>query len=558
MGLKLLVNATEDFTGEFRKTANTQAQWKMNDSPSGDDTTLHDSSGHARNFTINGWSGTTASTRAGKLGKFFRFNTVNPATEKTHLRATNTGDFFTALGKRIVAGGWIYPTTYSVGTTFVPIFSTRSGPGNPLFYLSLRSGRLRNMLYDSSGTLIHDVIEPEPMGVVLKNNGAYFIGTVIDLEKKTVQSLVCDRGTGDVFKTAIRSFTGELNPSCTADIVMGMYADSYYFAGGFDDWFYETDSDLTIDDLEAHFLSGLLANGADVDSSVDAISNLGSVTLKQTDGVYAESGVLYTRILDLGEGGLAGAGKIQLVGTVDAGITSISEVRTRTSDSLEDTSFSDWEAVGADGVIQSPNLRYIQIQSISYVIQVMDLSVLTGWEHESFGIGDVVTVDDKDLGIRISTRIIRMDYNVQEPWKTVIELSTKLKELGDSSASWEKAADTLSSSDLLDRQEMKDLVVNNHLLNSRADDGFSYWQNSGFEVDGENGASGNASFKCVGALNTTKTLSQEVYPATRSSYTVSASIATENLKKGANGRVGIELIIEYEDGSEETRFVELY
>lgn len=90
--------------------------------------------------------------------------------------------------------------------------------------------------------------------------------------------------------------------------------------------------------------------------------------------------------------------------------------------------------------------------SISYVIQVMDLPVLTGWEHESFGIGDVVTVDDKDLGIRISTRIIRMDYNVQEPWKTVIELSTKLKELGDSSASWEKAADTLSSSDLLDRQ----------------------------------------------------------------------------------------------------------
>ncbi len=95
---------------------------------------------------------------------------------------------------------------------------------------------------------------------------------------------------------------------------------------------------------------------------MDAISNPGSVTLKQTDGVYAESGVLYTRILDLGEGGLAGEGKIQLVGTVDAGITSISEVKTRTSDSLEDASFSDWEAVGTDGVIQSPNLRYIQIQ----------------------------------------------------------------------------------------------------------------------------------------------------------------------------------------------------
>lgn len=48
------------------------------------------------------------------------------------------------------------------------------------------------MLYDASGTLIYDVIEPDPMGVVLQNNGAYFIGTVIDLEAKTVQSLVCD------------------------------------------------------------------------------------------------------------------------------------------------------------------------------------------------------------------------------------------------------------------------------------------------------------------------------------------------------------------------------
>ena len=84
-------------------------------------------------------------------------------------------------------------------------------------------------------------------------------------------------------------------------------------------------------------------------------------------------------------------------------------------------------------------------------------------------------------------------------------------------------------------------MVNNHLLNSRADDGFSYWQNSGFDVDGENSASGNASFKCVGALNTTKTLSQEVYPATRSSYTVSASIVTENLKKGRMAELALNL-----------------
>lgn len=99
MGLKLLVNATEDFTGEFRKTANTQAQWKMNDSPSGDDTTLHNSSEYARNFTINGWSGTTASTRAGKLGKYFRFNTVNPATEKNTSEGSEYGRFLYSIGK---------------------------------------------------------------------------------------------------------------------------------------------------------------------------------------------------------------------------------------------------------------------------------------------------------------------------------------------------------------------------------------------------------------------------------------------------------------------------
>ena len=108
MGLKLLINATEDFTGEFRKTANTQAQWKMNDFPSDEDTTLHDSSGYAGNFAINGWSGTTASTREGKHGKYFRFNTVNPATEQSYLRATNMGDFFTTFSRRMDISNYLF------------------------------------------------------------------------------------------------------------------------------------------------------------------------------------------------------------------------------------------------------------------------------------------------------------------------------------------------------------------------------------------------------------------------------------------------------------------
>ena len=98
----------------------------------------------------------------------------------------------------------------------------------------------------------------------------------------------------------------------------------------------------------------------------------------------------------------------------------------------------------------------------------------------------------------------------------------------------------------------------NHLRNSRADDGLTYWLSSGFTVDPNNGVSGSASFKAEGVLGMTKSLSQTVYPASRKSYTFSAQIASENLQKGPNGKVGIEVVIEYEDGSTETRFIDLY
>jgi phage minor structural protein len=163
---------------------------------------------------------------------------------------------------------------------------------------------------------------------------------------------------------------------------------------------------------------------------------------------------------------------------------------------------------------------------VSYVLSAMDLSALTGYEHEAWKLGDIVTVDDKELGLLVKTRVVRRQYNLQEPWKTVIELSTKLRELGDSSAQWDKAADALSSAELVNRQEIKDMVPFNHLRNSRADDGFAYWVNSGFEVDTENGVSGTASFKAVGVPGMTKSLSQTVYPATRKSYTFSAQIAS--------------------------------
>ena len=70
--------------------------------------------------------------------------------------------------------------------------------------------------------------------------------------------------------------------------------------------------------------------------------------------------------------------------------------------------------------------------TISYVLNAMDLSVLTGYEHEAWNLGDYVRVEDKELGLSVTTRIVRREYNLQEPWNTVLELSTTLKNLGSS------------------------------------------------------------------------------------------------------------------------------
>ena len=157
--------------------------------------------------------------------------------------------------------------------------------------------------------------------------------------------------------------------------------------------------------------------------------------------------------------------------------------------------------------------------TISYVLNAMDLSVLTGYEHEAWELGDYVRVEDKELGLSVTTRIVRREYNLQEPWNTVLELSTTLKNLGSSASEWDNAADSL---------EGTSMVSNNDI-------------------------------RAEGVAGMTKSLSQTVYPANRSSYTLSAQIGSENLEKlSEDSQVGIEVVIEYEDGSTESRFIDLY
>jgi len=837
VAVRSILTSQEDFTGEYPVTERTSALWRFNESAPDSNTQLRDSSSHGRHFTISGWSGTTASLPVSRFGRYFRQNISNPTSEKTHLIAANDGSFFSALGEKIAVGGWINPTTYSVGQTYSPIFNTRQGPGQPIFYVSLFQGRPRMMLYNSAGTLLLDQSETPSFSMV--NGGWYFIAAVIEVTAKTSQFILCDRSNGAVWIAPKRTFTGTLNPTCTANIVMGMHADTYYYAGGFDDWFMETDSQLTIDDLRDHFKMALLANGADSAAAVDALTEPGAVVLKATSGVYPTSGMLYTKAVPCS---LSGSGRVALTSEYIAGVTSIAEVETATSGDLEE--WSSWQTVGSGGELQSPNRQYIRFRvtlattdtartpklleiqlhdipkppyeklgfarpvvlaangaweavlenafdiivtgevngaevlefklpwgdgkraaldneksvqivndiyrirtlsdekstdgstlttvyaeaafydlafsaekqpiefnadtpdvpmryalegtgwsvgtvnvstlrtwqsteknalailravqnihggdlvfdsanrlvhlltfsgkesgalfayrknlnsikrvvdtrslitrlfaygkdnmtfasinggkeyvedftysgevrvstldlsnfsnpyqmleytrmrlaeyakpRVSYVLSAMDLSTLTGYEHEAWELGDIVTVDDRDLHLTIRTRIVRRQYNLQEPWQTVLELSSKLRELGD--APEETIADQLAQSDLV-QQEIRDMVPFNHLRNSRADDGFAYWQNSGFEVDTESGVTGTASFKAVGVPGMTKSMAQTVNPASRRNYTISAQIGSENLTKGANGQVGIEVVFEYEDGSIETRFIDLF
>ncbi len=355
MGLQVILNTQTDFTGEFPAEYAKDGLWRFNDSAPDADTMAADSSGKGRKMFVSGWSGTTASFRAGFRGNYFRFNITNPATEKTYLKVENDGSIFQNLGERMIVGGWMNPTTYSIGNTYTPIFNTRQGPGQPIFYLSLIRGKLRIMLYNSAGSLILDESVTPPFSFA--NNGWYFIACVIEPRNKKAQFVIGDRESGAVWVSAKLSFTGELNRSCTADLIMGMHANSYWFAGGFDDWFLDCDSELTADDLADYFRATAFANGGDTTGEVDAITTADAVTLRKTNGAYPASGVLYTKAVEYG---ISGAGKVSVSSECVSGVTAVALVETSTSNDL--ISWSERAAVGADGRMPSPGGAYIRFR----------------------------------------------------------------------------------------------------------------------------------------------------------------------------------------------------
>ena len=346
--------STQDaFTGQVPSSWGADGLWRFNESEPDSSTSLTDSSGKGRSAVISGWSGTTASLPTGRLGRSFRMNINDPQTEKTYLKVTNDGTIFQTFGETIAVGGWFMPTTYSVGNTFCPLFNTRYGPGQPILYLSLLSGKPRIMLYDSTGTLILD--KSVTPSFTLENAAWYFIACLIKPVAKTAQYILGSRSTGAVWESDVLGFTGTLNASCTADLVWGMHADSYWYAGNFDDWFLDCDSDLTADDISLWFRESLSANAADSDAIVDGLTTEDAVTLKATSGAYPSSGTLTTAAVTYGIEGTC------LV-SVDADLPDGTGIGVETSTSDDLMAWSDWAATGDDGSVKSAAGPYIRFR----------------------------------------------------------------------------------------------------------------------------------------------------------------------------------------------------
>ena len=191
---------------------------------------------------------------------------------------------------------------------------------------------------------------------------------------------------------------------------------------------------------------------------------------------------------------------------------------------------------------------------VSYTCAVLDISALPGEDAPPLRVGDIVTAYDEAADISVKTRVVRMRYRVEEPWNSEVELSTARLDLADALLPYPTGA---AEFDAVKPDDLAELMVFNHLLNSRADDGFAYLVNDGWEVDNTRGFSGLASFRAVGVLGVAKTLTQSVWPAHRENYVISLRARLENVQLGAQGRVGVEVVVHYADGTSETHFVSL-
>ena len=108
---------------------------------------------------------------------------------------------------------------------------------------------------------------------------------------------------------------------------------------------------------------------------------------------------------------------------------------------VEDFSYTDEVLIGgldcsnftsAEDMLSYTKMRVADYckPNYSYVLKVMYLQAYPGYSHEIYELGDTVRVVDEELDLDLTTRIVRMEKNIMEPWNTVVELSTTIGTLG--------------------------------------------------------------------------------------------------------------------------------
>lgn len=193
----------------------------------------------------------------------------------------------------------------------------------------------------------------------------------------------------------------------------------------------------------------------------------------------------------------------------------------------------------------------------SYTVKMAELSNRSGLEHEQFFIGGIVRIYDKELNLDVNTRIMDWKYNVIDPNKTELTLENSAKTLSDLLTGIDNFGGMLEQGDAVERDDLLDLSVFNYLLNSRADDGMAYWQSSGWGIDANSGSSGGASFRTTGELGRSKEINQTVYPSNHDAYAISFQAQANSVQVAEGGRVGVEVTVVYEDGTEDIKFIPL-
>lgn len=205
------------------------------------------------------------------------------------------------------------------------------------------------------------------------------------------------------------------------------------------------------------------------------------------------------------------------------------------------------------------NLYYMRDYMIQWLQQYS--KPLTSYEltmaylNELPSLNDYVYVEDLELGgVAGWYEVLEREINVLQREQSRLILESLIKDLTDDLITEEN----LSSAGVVNTitSVVGTLSPYNLLLNSQADDGLNYWASSGINVLDGAGNSGHNTFVNITGTTTEKTLTQRVYPKTKTNYTFSGYVeAPDGYEYNENDIVGARIIINYEDGSTQEDFI---